>query len=284
MLRGGRVFSLATSLIIVMLLIYLSAAGVLGPLESVVSVPLNFIQGLFGGTTQGVSGFIDDVADYRRLEQRNKDLEEALAVYQAELAQLREKGEDYDRLAALLDYNRFGPEDHEYVTCDVIGMDTTGFVRALQINCGRRDGLERLDPVVTELGLVGRITGISATGAEVLLVTDPNSQINARLQTTREDGLVIGQLGGDLLMSYIPVDAEIREGDLVLSSGLGQMLPADLLLGQVLSYSLSENELYQEARVRSLVDFDRLEIVQVIINFEPVDLSVFQDEDEDAAP
>jgi len=283
-LRGGRVFSLATSLIIVMLLIYLSAAGVLGPLESVVSVPLNFIQGLFGGTTQGVSGFIDDVADYRRLEQRNKDLEEALAVYQAELAQLREKGEDYDRLAALLDYNRFGPEDHEYVTCDVIGMDTTGFVRALQINCGRRDGLERLDPVVTELGLVGRITGISATGAEVLLVTDPNSQINARLQTTREDGLVIGQLGGDLLMSYIPVDAEIREGDLVLSSGLGQMLPADLLLGQVLSYSLSENELYQEARVRSLVDFDRLEIVQVIINFEPVDLSVFQDEDEDAAP
>lgn len=282
MLRGGRVFSLVTSLVIVLLLIYLSAAGVLGPLESVVSVPLNFIQGLFGGTTQGVSGFIDDVADYRRLEQRNRDLEEALAIYQAELAQLREKGEDYDRLAALLDYNRFGPEDQEYVTCDVIGMDTTGFVRALQINCGRRDGLERLDPVVTELGLVGRITGISATGAEVLLVTDPNSQINARLQTTREDGLVIGQLGGDLLMSYIPVDAEIREGDLVLSSGLGQMLPADLLLGQVLSYSLSENELYQEARVRSLVDFDRLEIVQVIINFEPVDLSVFQDEE--AAP
>jgi rod shape-determining protein MreC len=277
-LRGSRVFSLATSLIIVVLLIYLSAQGVLGPLEGVVSVPLNLVQGLFGGTSRGVSGFVNDVADYRRLEQRNTDLEEALAVYQSELAQLREKGQDYDRLASLLDYNRFGPEDREYVTCDVIGMDTTGFVRAIQINCGRRDGLERLDPVVTELGLVGRITRISATGAEVLLVTDPNSQVNTRLQTTREDGLVIGQLGGDLLMSFIPVDADIREGDLVLTNGLGQMLPSDLLLGQVLSYSLSENELYQEARVRSLVDFDRLEIVQVIINFEPVDLSVFQDE------
>ncbi len=167
----------------------------------------------------------------------------------------------------------------EYVTCNVIGVDSTGFVTAIRIDCGRRDGLERLDPVVTELGLVGRITELSATGAEVLLVTDPNSRVNARLQTTRADGVVIGQLGGDLVMSFIPIDAQVREGDLVMTNGLGQTLPANLIVGQVLSVALAENELYQEARVRSLVDFDRLEIVQVIINFEPVDLSVFEKEE-----
>jgi rod shape-determining protein MreC len=131
---------------------------------------------------------------------------------------------------------------------------------------------------VTELGMVGRVTKLSATGAEVLLLSDPNSRINARLQTTRSDGIVAGQLGGDLLLTYIPLDAEIREGDLVLTNGLGQMLPADLLVGQVLSKSLAENELYQQARVRSLVNFDRLEFVQVIINFEPVDISVFEEQ------
>ena len=113
-----------------------------------------------------------------------------------------------------------------------------------------------------------------------MLVIDPSSRINARLTSTREDGVVIGQFTGDLVMSFIDLNADVREGDFVMSNGLGQTLPADLLVGQVLSVSLSQNELYQEARIRSLVDFDRLEIVQVIINFEPVDLSVFEQEEE----
>lgn len=276
MLRGNRVFAFAMTTVIVMLLIYFSSQGAVGPLEDVVSVPLNFAQGVIGGMTQSISGFVDDVANFRKLERRNKDLEEALAVYQAKLAELVEKGQDYDRLAALLDYDRQGPEDRQYVTCDVIGRDTTGFVRAIQIDCGRRNGVGLLDPVVTELGLVGRVVKVSATGAEVLLVTDPTSSINVRLQSTREDGRVVGQLAGDLIMTDIPVNAEVIEGDLVVTNGLGQTLPADLVVGQVLSVALAESELYQEARVRSLVDFGRLEIVQVIINFEPVDLSVFE--------
>ena len=276
MLRGNRVFTFAMTTVIVMLLIYFSSQGAVGPLEDVVSVPLNFAQGVIGGMTQSISGFVDDVANFRKLERRNKDLEEALAVYQAKLAELVEKGQDYDRLAALLDYDRQGPEDRQYVTCDVIGRDTTGFVRAIQIDCGRRNGVGLLDPVVTELGLVGRVVKVSATGAEVLLVTDPTSSINVRLQSTREDGRVVGQLAGDLIMTDIPVNAEVIEGDLVVTNGLGQTLPADLVVGQVLSVALAESELYQEARVRSLVDFGRLEIVQVIINFEPVDLSVFE--------
>jgi rod shape-determining protein MreC len=275
-LRGGRVFSFAMTMVVVALLVFFSAQGALGPFQSVISLPLDFLQRVFGGTTRSASTFVEDVAQYQRLEQRNKDLEEAAAISQAELAQLREKALDYDRLAALLEYDRFGPEDHQYVTCNVIGVDSTGFVTAIRIDCGRRDGVERLDPVVTELGLVGRITELSATGAEVLLITDPNSRVNARLQTTRADGVVIGQLGGDLVMSFIPIDAQVNEGDLVMTNGLGQTLPANLIVGQVLSVALAENELYQEARVRSLVDFDKLEIVQVIINFEPVDLSVFE--------
>ncbi len=277
--RGGRVFSFGMALLAALLLIYLSMTGALGPLESIAAVPLNLIQRVVGSPARTVGGLVDDLATYQRQRQRIDDLEEALAVYQAELAQLREKGEDYDRLAALLDYNRFGPEDHEYVTCDVIGMGATGFVRSIEINCGRRDGVSLLDPVVTERGLVGRVAQVSATGAQVLLVSDPKSSVNARLQATRHDGVVMGQLSGDLVMSFIPIDATVNEGDLVMTSGLGQTLPPDLLVGQVLSVSLAETELYQEARVRSLVDFDRLEIVQVLVNFEPVDLTVFQGEE-----
>lgn len=276
-MRSSRVVAFGVALFATALLIFLSVRGSLGPLEGVVAAPVNVVQSIVGGTTHRVGGLMNDLADYRRLRQRNADLEEALAIYQAELAQFREKAAAYDRLAALLDYDRFGPEDHQYVTCDVIGVDTAGFVNAIQINCGWRDGLELLDPVVTELGLVGRVVKLSATGAEVQLLTDPNSAVNARLQTTREDGVVRGQLTGDLVMSFLPLDAEVQEGDLVMTNGLGQTLPAGLVVGRVLSVAISENELYQEARVRSLVDFGRIEIVQVIINFEPVDLAVFKE-------
>ncbi|MBN1679752.1 MAG: rod shape-determining protein MreC [Anaerolineae bacterium] len=279
MFRGSRIFTFAMTLMIVLLLIFLSWRGTLGPIEGIVAVPLNLAQSVIGGISGGISQFLDDVAQFRRLEQRNKDLEESLAVYQADLAQLREKGHDYDRLAALLEYDRQGPEDRQYVTCDVIGMDTAGFVRAIQIDCGRRDGVELYDPVVTELGMVGRVFKLSATGAEVLLLTDSDSSVNARLQQSRADGVVVGQLAGDLVMAFIPVDAVVDEGDLVMTSGLGQTFPADVVLGRVLSVALAESELYQEARVRSLVDFNRLEVVQVIINFEPVDLSVFEEEE-----
>jgi len=275
LVRGSRVFSLSMTLVIVALLVYLGAQGSLGPVQNALSVPVYGVQSVVSRMTRGVTGLLDDIRTFRRLERRNRDLEEALAVYQAELAVLREKGHDYDRLAALLDYNRQGPADREYVTCDVIGRDTTGFVNAIQIDCGRRAGVERMDPVVTEYGLVGRVTKVSATGAEVLLLTDPSSRVSVRLQDSRADGVVSGQLTGDLLMSFIPVDAQVREGEYVVTSGLGQNFPADLLVGQVMSVALDQRGMYQEARVRSLVNFNRLEIVQVIIDFEPVDLSVF---------
>ncbi|WP_119067104.1 rod shape-determining protein MreC [Aggregatilinea lenta] len=280
MLRAGRVFTFVITVIALLLLILLSAGGLLGPLEGVVSVPLSFAQGVVSSITHTISDGLDDLSNFRRLEKRNQDLEEAYAIAQSQLAEYREKALLYDDLAALLEYDRFEPEDREFVTCDVIGLDNTGFVRAIQIDCGRRDGVEIGDPVVIDLGMVGRVTKVSATGAEVLLLTDPNSQINARVQTTRADGVVVGQLSGDLLMSYISVDDEVREGDFVVSSGLGQTAPADLILGRVLSVSLAQSELYQEARVRSLVEFDRLEVVQVITNFEPVDPSVFVEQDE----
>ncbi len=283
MARGSRIFSLAMALLTVALLIFFSSQGALGPFQGIVSAPLNLIQSVIGGTSRSVSNLFGDAAEFRRLRQRNQDLEEALAIYQSELAELREKGRDYDRLAALLEYDRFGPEDRQYVTCDVIGGDTSGLVQAIWIDCGRRDGVNLLDPVVTELGMVGRVTQLSATGAEVLLVIDPASRVNARLQSSREDGVVLGQFTGDLVLSFIDLTATIKEGDFVITNGLGQTAPADLIMGQVLSVGLAENELYQEARVRSLIDFDTLEIVQVIINFEPVDISIFE-QDEEAAP
>jgi rod shape-determining protein MreC len=256
-------------------MIVLGIAGVLTPLESVVATPLNSIQGAVNDIVTAVTRTVEDFANIRDLQERSRDLERSLARLQAELVELREVKHDYDRLSALLDYTSTS-SNREYVTADVIGLDTSGLMRVIYINRGARDGVEVGMPVVTELGLVGRITGVRAAASQVLLISDTNSSVSARLQTSRAEGSVRGQLSATLRMELIPREEEVTPGELVVTSGLGGGFPPGLVIGQVTSIRRFEFELFQEAEVRSLNDFDRLEFVLVITNFEPVDLSAFE--------
>ncbi len=257
-----------------MVLIILSLTGALAPLESIISIPLNLVQGVVNDVVTGVTNTVSEFANIRDLQERNLDLERSLARLQAELVELRELKHDYERIAGLLDYTST-TVNREYVTADVIGLDTSGFMRTIHINRGARDGVAPGMPVVTELGLVGRVAQVRAAFSEVTLINDPNSSVSARLQTSRADGSVRGQLSGTLRMELIPREAEVTPGELVVTSGLGGALPPGLVIGQVTSVRRFEFELFQEAEVRSLNDFDRLEFVLVITNFEPMDLSTF---------
>jgi rod shape-determining protein MreC len=251
----------------------LSQAGILSPFESLVAAPLNALTGVFQRVAVSVSGGVLDLSEIQTLQQRNAELEQALARLQAEVVDLREVASDYQRLAALVDYAS-ALQGQQVLGADVIGYEQTP-LRTVTINRGTRDGLQVGMPVVTDQGLVGRIIEVQANGARVLLVSDPSSAISSRLQTTRAEGTVVGLVSGNLEMTYIPLGEQIQDGDLVLTSGLGGNLPANLVVGQVTS-SRAGLDVYQIAQVRSLIDFDALETVLVITNFQPVDLSAFQ--------
>lgn len=276
--RSNRVTFLGVSLLACAALIVTSQLGILGPVRGLVAAPLNLITGVFNRLTLGVVNGADSLADLETLRQRNADLEEALARFQAELVELREIASDYQRLAGLLDYAT-STQNQEFVSADVISnADSNSLLRTMVINRGARDGIEVGMPVVTQLGMVGRVLNVTAGASRVLLITDPSSAISGRLQTTRAEGSVVGQPSGDLRMTFIPLNATVQEGDIVVTSGLGGNLPPDLVLGQVISVQQLQNELFQEAVVRSLNDFNTLEIVLVITSFRPVDLSVFDEQ------
>src|SRR5258708_4504345 len=136
-------------------------------------------------------------------------------------------------------------------------------------------GLQIGMPVMTELGLVGRIFRVAATNAQVQLVTDINSYVNARLQASRGEGSIVGTAAGALRMTFIPLADQVADGDSVVTSGLGGNFPRGIIVGQVTNSRLDDTKLFQEAQVRSLVDFNRLEIVLAVTSFQPVDLSAF---------
>ena len=128
-------------------------------------------------------------------------------------------------------------------------------------------------PVVTNQGLIGRIDAVIANAARVQLITDPTSAVNVRLQNADTDAVLVGSTTGDLNLEMISQDVEVQEGDVVLTSGLGGNYPSDLLVGQLFNLRTRDYELFQQASVQSAVDFSRLEIVLVIMNFNPIDIA-----------
>ena len=257
-------------------LMLLGIAGLLTPAEGLASAPLHGFSGALNRLSLTLNQAFEELNSLGQLRERIASLEELLASRQIEIIQLREAASDYDRLVDLLSYTS-ALENQEFLTADVIALDQSGIVRGLIINRGARDGVGVGMPVVTDLGLVGRIVGVSANAAQVQLINDENSSVSARLQTTRAEGSIIGQASGALRMTFIDLDERIIQGDLVITSGLGGNFPPDIVVGQVTSVRQFEFELFQEAEVRSLIDLGLLEFVLVITSFQPIDLSVFDD-------
>lgn len=270
----NRIPLLLVTLAVCFTLIILSGGGGLRPIQDLLALPLNALSGLLSGTGRAVGNLTTGQRSYEELLTYVGDLETQLARITTEVVALREIGADYQRLTDLVNYVSQN-EDQEVVAADVIARDTISSLRTIVINRGARDGVRIGMPAVTGQGLVGRVINVSANAARVQLITSEFSSISSRTQTNRVEGAVIGLASGALRMTLLPQGAQVQVGDLVLTSGLGGNLPPDIVIGQVTSTRQFESDIEQSAEVRSLVDFDRLEIVLVVTTFEPVDLSVF---------
>jgi rod shape-determining protein MreC len=277
--RTNRLIFLIVMLFLCGGLMVLSIIGISSQVEGIAAMPLNSVSGVFSRLSLTLNQAFEDLNDIGRLSDRVAELEEQLARQQVELIQLREVASDYNRLTGLLAYTS-NIDNQEFVTADVIAVDQSSIARSIIINRGTRDGIAVGMLVTTDLGLVGRIIRVSSNASQVQLVNDENSAVSARLQTTRAEGSIIGQASGVLRMTFIDLDEDIVQNDLVITSGLGGNFPPDIVIGQVTSIRQFEFELFQEAEVRSLVDFETLEFVLVITSFQPVDLSIFDEPEE----
>lgn len=258
--------------LIVIGLIALALGGYLAPVSRLILNPVVSVQSWLAVRYQALQNIIDSPQDLVRLRQRNSDLEAEVSRLQAEVIALKQQLSETQVLSALVDFARVQPENR-YLAATVIGRDPSPFVRYVIINRGSDDGLRRGMPVVTQQGLVGRVAAVTSGAARVQLITDPASSINVRLEPSRAQAVVLGDLTGELSLDMIPQSAEVKVGDLILTSGLGGNYPSDILIGQVTGVRRIETDLFQSASVQPVVDFNKLEIVLIITNFRPVEIS-----------
>ncbi len=270
-------------------ILLLALGGYFSAITKLALSPIIGLQTWLSDRYQAIHAFVTAPRDTATLRQRNIELESQVARLQGQIVELQQQMADVEVLKALVNFASANPEN-EYIAASVIGRDPSPFLHYVIINRGSSDGLRRGMPVVTQQGLVGRVSAVTAGAARVRLITDPAISINAsvkegstnaeeigstsvRLQPSKADAELIGSITGEISLDKIPLDATIHTGDLVLTSGLGGNYVPNLFIGQITSIRRREYDLFQTASVQPAVDFNNLTIVMVITNFKPVDIA-----------
>ncbi|NIM95953.1 MAG: rod shape-determining protein MreC [Anaerolineales bacterium] len=263
----------AALILVAAAIILLSEGGIIKAGQDLVLRPISGLQSWIAVRYSAFSDLLSSPSDLAALRSRNAELELEVAQLQQEIIALQEQVAEANILSALLDYARTEPENR-YLAADVIGKDTSPFLRSIWIGRGSDAGIMKGMPVVTERGLVGRVAEVFATSARIQLITDPELAVNVRMQTSRADGVLAPQLSGELWIDMIEQEADIAPGELVLTSGLGGNYPSNIPVGEVISVRKRDYEIFQQAVIQPSVDTDDLDIVLVITNFRPLPIEI----------
>ena len=195
-----------------------------------------------------------------------------------EAIQYRTAFEENKTLRELIDFKGPAtfPGDFEPVYAAVIGHPPSQFEQQVVIAAGERDGIAVNDPVVNEDGLVGRITNVTRSTAQVTLLLDSSTAVSAEDLQTSAKGLVKrGRSGSDtLILDQVRKEYEAHPGDRIVTAGsqrgaLPSLYPRRITIGTVTSVGQSDTDLFKRIQVRPAVDFGSLDAVVVLVPKEP---------------
>ena len=219
------------------------------------------------GAARNLTAFNKGLKSLEDLEHEN----ETLVIQNQELRttnqMMRDLADENNKLRDALNYTKRAP--FKLLPARIIARKSATWWSSVQIDRGEQDGLDSDMPVVTEVGLVGKTTTIGKNSAYVLLIADENCKVAARVEGTREQGILSGErvtpgMQPDLTLNFLSKTAQIQPGQQVWSSGItGGVFPTNVLLGTVREFQ--PRALDGRAKVTPAVDLSKLENVFVVL-------------------
>ena len=239
------------------------AAAVLRPFQ----VASDRIAEPFRDAYAWVDGLFDARSDAERLRKENETLRQQ--VVQSRLAE-----RENERLRELLAYRsgpRF-PEGFRGLATSVISRPGGAYAQVIVVAVGRNDGVAVDDPVVTQDGLVGKVSRVGSRTARVTLLTDDQSAVSALDVASNASGVVRPGQGprAPLRLDRVPKEAVVRVGDTVVTAGwrsqrLASIYPRGILIGSITSVGRTDTDLYTQVQVTPFADLGAIEAVLVLI-------------------
>lgn len=212
--------------------------------------------------------FASAISQIDQLRDDNSRLQTENNRLTLENVRLREQAIAGQQAEKLLSLQRTIP--FESVPAPVIARDPTGVLHTIVLGIGSDDGIKVGHVVLSDQGLVGRISEVGTNFSKVLLVTDSSSVVSALVQGSRATGIVRGQFGDSLIMDWLLQTEPVKQGDVVITAGLGigdelrSLYPKGLVIGQIAQIQTAEAAAYNRAILTPAVDLRRLEHVLVV--------------------
>lgn len=267
----SKIFILLVLLLVALAILAASTAGnraAVSWAEDAVNTVAQPFQRFSVRASNAIIDFFERLFKTTDSDKENEQLKVRLAQYETmenELASLRQENE---RLKALLNYAGT-LEDYTYVTAPIIGRSQGIWFSEFTVGAGRNQGVAEDMPVITGVGLVGRVSSVSANTCKIVGVIDATSDVSVMVERTRDYGFARGRLkaGGDdtLELYYLPAGSDLVPGDAIVTSGIDGVFPKGIPVGSVLEVSRASREQEDKnALVKPAVDFLRLEEVIIL--------------------
>jgi len=199
--------------------------------------------------------------DMRRSVKENLQLRRKVDQLTTDNLRLRQSEGDLRRLRALLGYS----EQFNMPTtmAEAIMLDISGRFKSIVIDRGSAAGIDVDDAVVNANGLIGRVVLTTKDMSKVQLVNDNNSSVGVLIERTRRQGVLRGDGGGGAQLYDIPLLADVRPGDTVMTAGIDGIYPKGIPVG-VITQAEKGRDLFKTITVKPLVDFASIEEVIVL--------------------
>lgn len=271
---GMMVLSLAVVIAVILsVMAYFStSASALPNLAGIIATPFRSAGAAISET---VSGWADYFTEFDRLKEENQQLKLELAEKEAAIRQAEKDSEENERLRKLLDL-REQRRDLHFESARILETDSSNWESVLTVNKGTAQDVAVGDCVVTEEGfLVGVVTGAGLNWCTIRTILDSDTSIGATVFRSGQNAVAQGDFAlmgeGRLRLSYLGANPDVVAGDLVVTSGLGDYFPSQLVIGTVESVSTGDDGLAQNAVIIPSMSLEDLQQVFIVTSFDIVE-------------
>jgi rod shape-determining protein MreC len=224
-------------------------------------------QAAMSYVARGITGVAGRYVELKGVRAENENLHRENRQLRTELMEMRRLAEESGRYQRLLGLRDATPA--ETIAARVIAIDASPYFRVARVDIDRGEGTVRRGmPVLTPEGVVGRINKVAGKSSDVLLLVDPRSALDVVIPRTGGRGILRGKAGENgyrCSIEYLARGEPAKEGDAVVTSGVGGQFPRNLAVGHITRIIPGAVGLYQDVEVTPDVDFARLQDVLVIV-------------------
>ena len=257
-------------------IIVLSIKGNSNIISSGVGSVISPLQKIVYTVNEKVKGSFDFFINFSNVKKENEELTAKNAELENKLIEYERMKDENTRLREMFDYSQ-NNANYDYLGCNIIGYSGGNISNGYIIDKGTKDGVEKDMVVITPAGLVGKVTKASSSFAIVQTILNENIAVAAMVESTDEttgilQGITDSKNKNLTELSNIPIESAIKEGDKILTSGLGEMYPKEIRIGEVISVEVDNVGIMKRAVVKPYVDFNKLEELFVVVPKEKVDI------------